>query len=489
MADKLLFDFSQEQQKPYQVLYDYSDAPTLRKFALSDKRIRGVMGPFGSGKSSAMVMEIIRRAHMQEPGPDGIRRTRWAVVRNSYPQLKDTTIRTFHDWYPPKYFGEYRVSDHNYIITAFPGVHIEILFRALDRPDQIANLLSLEITGAWLNEAREIPKSIFTAIDGRIGRYPSSRDGGCTWMGIFMDTNPPDEDSWWFDLFEKKRPPNAMVFKQPSGLSVHAENTKHLPKNYYKNLAIGKDPMYVRVYIHGQYGYMIDGTPVFGSFRDNVHVADHVLVPVKGIDLLVGMDFALQPTVVLGQVHPRGQLTILDEILSDGMGLKQFCKNRFLPLLRTKYYGYKVMGYGDPSGTARAPTDESTCFDILHSPEIGLNYIIPAPTNALIPRIGAVETFLNKMVDGEPGFVLSPNCTVLRKAMNGAYKYDVIPKQEGQFKDKPSPIKNDFSHVADALQELCMYVDEKKEYDIKFQALMAQIKKPPHRVSDMMAGY
>ncbi|MEN6455488.1 MAG: hypothetical protein ABFD10_14625, partial [Prolixibacteraceae bacterium] len=43
-----------------------------------------------SGKSSACVMEIIRRAHEQKASPDGIRRSRWAVVRNSYGQLKDT---------------------------------------------------------------------------------------------------------------------------------------------------------------------------------------------------------------------------------------------------------------------------------------------------------------------------------------------------------------------------------------------------------------
>lgn len=408
----------------------------------------------------------------------------------SFPQLKDTTIRTFHDWFPPKMFGEYRISDHNYIITAFPGVQIEIMFRALDRPDQIANLLSLEITGAWINEAREIPKSIFTALDGRIGRYPAAKDGGCTWMGIFLDTNPPDEESWWFTMFEKRRPVNAAVFKQPSGLSPHAENTKHLPKNYYKNLAIGKDEMYIRVYIHGQYGYVLEGEPVFKSFKDNVHVAAKPPEPHKHLDLLMGVDFGLNPSVVLGQIHPRGQLVILDELTSDGMGLKQFCINRLLPLLRTKYHGFKVMGYGDPAGTSRSPTDESTCFDILHSTEIGLTYVIPAPTNALLPRIGAVEAFLNKMVDGEPGFVLSPDCSILRKAMNGAYHYDIIPgNKEGMHKEKPSPCKDDYSHIADALQELCLYVDEKNLNDARHKAFLGQLKRPQHRVSDALVGY
>ena len=76
----------------YSVVYDYSDAPTLRAFALSNSRIRLVIGPFGSGKSSACVMEIIRRGHEQAPSSDGIRRTRWAVVRNCYSD--DTEILT-----------------------------------------------------------------------------------------------------------------------------------------------------------------------------------------------------------------------------------------------------------------------------------------------------------------------------------------------------------------------------------------------------------
>ena len=411
----------------------------------------------------------------------------------TYKQLQDTTIRTFFDWYPPRHFGEYNKTDHNYIINAFKDIEVEIMFRALDRPDHVKNLLSLEITGCWINEAREIQQLIFWALDGRIGRYPAVRDGGCTWRGIIMDTNPPDEESWWYDLFEVKRPDNAKVFKQPSGLSSKAENLANLDqgRGYYENMAKGKDEMYVKVYVHGQYGYVLEGKPVFGSYRDNVHCANQILTPIRGLDLIVGMDFALQPTMVIGQIHPRGQLRTIDELLSDGMGLKQFCNNILLPHLRVNYHGFKIMGFGDPSGSSRAPTDESTCFDILHSPEIGLNYIIPAPTNALVPRIGAVEAFLNKMVDGEPGFLLSPKCSKLRKAMAGAYHYPEIKKQHGQFKEKPDPVKNDYSHVADALQEMCMYVDTKAADDLRNKAFLAQMqgRMGKHNVADKLSGY
>lgn len=447
------------------------------------------MGPFGSAKSSGCVMDIMRRATMEQvPGQDGVRRTRWAVVRNTYNQLKDTTIRTFMDWYPEKLFGEYKVTDHNYFITKFPGVNIEIFFRALDRPDQVSNLLSLEVTGAWFNEAREIPQTIIEAMDARIGRYPSKRDGGATWFGMLMDTNPPDEDSYLYKMFEKVRPDNWEIFKQPSGLSTHAENLKNLPKGYYINLAKGKSEMYKRIYIHGQYGYLVTGKPVFGSFRDNVHVAPHVLEPIKGLDVLVGMDFGLQPACAIGQFTPQGQLLILDELVSDGMGIRQFCINQMLPLLRRKYFGHNVMGFGDPSGVARMPTDEDTCFDVLHSKDIGLMNISPAPTNAITPRVGAVEAFLNKMCLGDPGFVLSPNCHYIRKAMNGAYHYEKDPKSDGD-ETKLTPVKNFASHISDALEYLCLYIDEKEAYDKQRAAFLSQVKFGKYRPASMEAGY
>lgn len=479
-----------EELSPYKVLFDYSDVPTIRRFAKSDKRVRCLMGCFGSGKSSGCVIEIFKRAQLQVPGPDGMRRSRWVVVRNTFGQLRDTTIKTFHDWFPPSIFGEWRVTDHTYIFTKLLqfGIQLEVIFRALDRPDQVSNLLSLEVTGAWFNEVREIPKTIIEAMDSRIGRYPSNRDGGASWYGIIMDTNPPDEDSYLYKMFEKVRPDDWQIFKQPSGLSVHAENTKHLPKNYYQNLAKGKDEMYTRIYIHGQYGYLVSGKPVFQSFRDNVHVAPHPLEPMKGIDLLTGWDFGLQPCVVIGQITPLGQLRILDELVSDGMGLRQFCENQVLPLLRQKYFGMNVMGFGDPSGSSRAPTDETTCFDILHSSEIGLSNVVPAPTNALVPRIGAVEGFLNKMNMGEPGFVLSPNCHFLRKAMNGAYHYDKDPKGQGD-EYKEVPVKNYASHVSDALQELCLYVSEKESYDKVRRSFLAQLKPRDYRPASVTAGY
>ncbi len=66
--------------------------------ANSDSKVRCVRGPIGSGKSVMCIMELFIRSLEQAPGSDGIRRTRWAIVRNSFPQLKSTTIKTAIDF-------------------------------------------------------------------------------------------------------------------------------------------------------------------------------------------------------------------------------------------------------------------------------------------------------------------------------------------------------------------------------------------------------
>ncbi|MCH7527338.1 MAG: hypothetical protein IID39_07875, partial [Planctomycetes bacterium] len=70
-------------------------------------------------------------------------------------------------------------------------IDCEVMFRALDRPDDVKKVLSLDLTGAWVNEAREVPKGIIDALTDRVGRYPSKRKGGPSWRGLIMDTNAP----------------------------------------------------------------------------------------------------------------------------------------------------------------------------------------------------------------------------------------------------------------------------------------------------------
>jgi hypothetical protein len=436
----------------HQIKFDYAHAPTIRDFALSDTRIRGLMGPFGSGKSSGCVVEIIRRAHQQEPNAEGIRKTRWAVVRNTYAQLNDTTIKTFMDWIPEKIFGKYRSSEHTYEITGFPGCHIEILFRALDRPDQVANLLSLELTGAWVNEAREVPWPIVDALDGRIGRYPARKDGGCTWRGIILDTNPPENDSQWYVHFEEMcatDPAMAKkyaIFKQPSGLAKNAENIPNLPEGYYIDLAVGKDSEWRKVYVDGNYGFVQDGKAVYPQYNDNVHCQE--VEPVQGVPIHRGWDFGLTPACILTQVLPSGQWIAFDEARATNaamMGIDRFSDD-VLSMCSQNYSGFTFIDTGDPAGNQRSQTKEDTCFQILRSKGV----TILEGKQDLTIRLESVRHPLNRLLDGKPGFAVSPRCKMLRKGFQGAYKLRRMQVSGERYANEPE--KNEASHIHDALQ-------------------------------------
>jgi hypothetical protein len=423
-----------------------------RDFLRSQAFVRGIMGPIGSGKSTACVIEILRRAAQQAPGPDGKRHSRWAIIRNSYPELRTTTVKTWQQWVPPN-FGKVTMDSPIRHVISTEELEIEVLFLALDRDEDARKLLSLELTGAWMNEAREIPKSILDALTGRVGRYPSKNMGGVTWSGIIMDTNPPDTESWWYKLAEESTPGEFEFFQQPAGDSPEGENIPNLPHRYYERAKAGKDDDWVKVYVRGEYGFVMDGKPVFSMFRDSTHVAADKVAPVDFLPLLIGVDFGLTPAAVIGQKLADGRWHIIDELVTEDCGIIRFAE--ILSTYVAKHYPDHSVdaGFGDPAGNQRSQTDERTALDIMRQ-HTGWKWR-PAPTNDFTMRKEVVSASLNRMVDGRPGFLLSPKCAKLRKGFAGGYHYKAVSSANGAtFHEKPN--KNEYSHVADALQYLLL---------------------------------
>lgn len=417
----------------------------IRAFMRSDAFVRGIMGPVGSAKSTACTVEILRRSLQQAPGPDGKRHTRWAVVRNSFPELKTTTIKTWQQWMPA-HIGDWREQGPPMHRIAIDNLDCEVLFLALDRPDDIAKILSLEITGAWINEAREIPKAVLDALTGRVGRFPPQRDGGPTWSGILMDTNPPDTDHWWYTLAEENTPEGFAFFRQPAGDGPNAENLTNLPKGYYQRISAGKTAEWLKVYVKGEYGFAGDGKPVYPEYRDGIHCREFELVP--KLPLFIGLDFGLTPAAVIAQRKLNGQWLLRDELVAENMGISRFA-DELGALLRGKYRAWPIGAItGDPAGDQRAQTDEETVFQVLWAKNIEA---MMAPSNDFALRRDAVAVPMTRLIDGEPGLLVHPDCRVLRKGMAGAYCYKRV-QIAGAERYKDVPDKNHYSHVNDAGQ-------------------------------------
>ena len=436
---------------------DYVPTKTGEKFMLSDAKMRVLMGPVGSGKSVTCCFEVIRRASMQAPNAQGIRKTRAIVVRQTARQLQDTTIKTFMDWFPEGRYGEYRRTIKSYSFK-LGDVECEIMFRALDDADDVANLNSLEATFAWVNESRDIDPAILDALSKRVGRYPSKKDGGPTWSGIFMDTNPPTMDTYHYYMMEHIDPKDGVtpydngweVFKQPSGRSPYAENIENLPDGYYDTQ--GKSEEYTRVFIDGEYGLSSAGKPVFKYFRPDYHIAKQPLRFIQGSvrPLVVGVDCGLTPAAVIGQMDPRGRALVLAECVSFDMGMQRFIRTLLKPLLFEKFSGAPIIIVVDPAGIQRAQTDERSVVDIIKAEQFK---VIPAKTNNISARINAVDDFLMRQVDGDPGFLMDPGCMRLKAALMGGYRF----KEKAEQIDKTGKA-GEHSHVAEALQYLCLHL-------------------------------
>jgi len=447
----------QQTEEQRTIRFSIKNQPILRAFMRDVEHfITLIQGPFGSAKSSTCLMKIIKLANMQTPGPDGVRRVRWAIVRNTYPQLKDTTIKTVLDWLPEKFFGLYNKTDHNYFITEIPGLYIELMFRALDRPDHVSNLLSMELTGIWFNEYREIPKEIFEAGQGRVGRFPAQKDGGCTWFGVLGDTNPPEDGSYYYRLAEEVRPDNLMLYKQPSGLSPEAENIDNLPANYYSNLAKGKSTEWVNVYIHGRYGFIPAGEPVTPEYNPELHRSKEPLDVLVRARAFRAYDGGLNPTCHVGQIAPSGQIRIYKTFRGENIGMEQLIDTMLIPYLSREFKDKKVedwMDVGDPSLANREQSNaDSSAAKVIEKKlrRFGCTGLIEGVDLGGRRIIGRSEG-LNKMIGGRPWVILDPSNIILHKALNGGWHYPDTATGKA-LKDKP--LKDIHSHPGDAFSYL-----------------------------------
>jgi Phage terminase large subunit len=480
---------------------NYDAEPTIAQFHKSDAFIRGIRGPWGSGKSVGCVMDMVIKAHQQAPDKRGHRKTRWAALRNTYAELKKTTMKTWVSWVPesiaPLNLAEPMTA--HMVLRQADGtvVDMEVIFISCDKPADVGKLKSLDLTGAWLNEASELDKAILDMVTARVGRFPEKKDGAAfTWAGVIMDTNSMDDDHWWYGLAEGVDDPDEQAsidelkrsiakqlellgmnrklmefWEQPSALieaqgsyvpNPAAENVKHQPMGaaYWLLLVVGKSKDWIDLYILNKYGKVIDGKPVYSEYDDHYHYQGRRLEPIPGKPIRIGLDFGLSPAAVCGQAKMTAagtQLMVLGECVAKerSMGMTKFATDALKPYLLDRFGRedsngdpWKFIIVGDPAGDSRAQTDETTGYKVVQ--DAGFD-IEAAPTNVFSARRDAVAWFLNQ----RDGLVIDKTCVMVRKGFRGGYHYRRVQVGgEARFQDEA--YKNKYSHPHDALQYLAL---------------------------------
>jgi hypothetical protein len=423
-----------------------------------------IVGPVGSGKTTGIFMKLIRMAKLQEPGPDGIRRTRAVIVRNTLPQLRDTTLSSWNYWFKDGQAGKWSQTDWKFTLR-FGDVECEVLFRPLDRPEDISRVLSLEVTFAIIDEFVEIPRAIVDALSARCGRYPSSVMGGCTNWGMWGSSNPSTEDNWWFDYLHdpavhiqpgegEDRGRNARYFLQPSGFSEEAENVDHLPGGsaYYTNQAKGKSDAWVKQFLCAEWGYSISGKPVVPTLKPELHLSKKRLQYNPHLPLVGGFDPGVRNSaMILGQEDLDGRLIVLGEVICQGLGAERFVQEKLRPYLKQNFPEAQLIVAPDPAAASKTPTDERTVVDVLKK-----YFPCKYETNNRLPlRLDAIEHFTTRLVEGKPALIIDEKmCPILVRALKGGWRYTLDKNEQVKGAE---PEKNQYSHPGDAFGYLARY--------------------------------
>jgi len=449
---------------------------------MSDRgRVTCIMGPLGSGKTFGSCQRIFSQICEQPPNREGVRKSRWFAIRNTYPDLQSTTIKDWREMFdsfdqksqslgrftndfPPTHHLKFRLPDGT-------RVESEVVFLALDRPDSVRKLRGAQATGFWLNEMKELDKEIIDMCDLRHGRYPSKAETGAYWHGMIGDTNAPDDDHWYYDLAENVRPEGWNFLKQPGGVikefgvwkpNPEAENLNNLPEGYYDRGMQGKGEDWIRVNLGNEYGSIVTGKPIYeDQWNDKIHVSEFPLVPAKSSkQFVMGFDFGLTPACIVGQIMPSGQLRVITELVAERMGIRGFVDEVVIPYFNMNFKRLgidldDVPAFCDPSGMNDSDNDETSAIDVLL--EKGFDAVPAHRSNNPTARWEAVRWFLTRLSAGQPAFLLNPECKILRKGFNGGYQFKRL-NVAGNKKFHNKADKNAFSHPHDALQYLCQGV-------------------------------
>jgi hypothetical protein len=459
----------------------YDATPTVARLMQSPAFGRVIAGPVGSGKTTGCIFEMFRRTCEQRPAADGIRYTRWAIVRQTLRQLKDTVLKDIESWLAG--IVDYRVSE-NVIKIEVEDLKSEWMLIPLEDAEDQARVLSAQLTGVWISELIETDISILAPLSGRCGRYPRGPTGTPTWSGIIADTNMPTIGSDWHHFMTDETPPDWSLFFQPGGLEPNAENLEWLAqtdesmkwaktdprrlaqgRTYYERLARSENGPWIKRYVDAEFGEDPSGSAVFReSFRMGVHVVgvpggarDETgnpipgLEPISGLPLLIGQDFGRDPWSLICQLDFQGRLLVLEEVAAKDIGLELHVDRSLRPALASlRYLGKPIGMVGDPSGRNKDSIYEETSFDALKRMGFAA---FPASTNDAEARLRAVDAHLMRSVAGKAALLIDGRrCPVLVAALNGGYRY--ANTRAGI--RKTTPEKNEFSHVADCLQYVAL---------------------------------
>lgn len=477
-----------------------SPGPVADAFLRSRGFIVGCVGPVGSGKTMAALQKGLRLAAQQlgVARADGVivRKARIGVIRESYPSLQSTTLKSWFrivpedtgtfSWKAPfthKFTKVLKREGNQRDGRVLEVLECEFEFRAIGDLSVEEACRGWEINAVIIDEADLQPANLVPFLTGRVGRFSDLDPSLVVDPQIILVLNMPDIDNHIYHLlFDETADAlgltddEAAILKetlgdrplidrhvQPGGREPDAENLHNLPggRGYYvlQVAANRATPGYVDRMVDNKPVPIQHGQPVNANFAYTTHVRPIEWDPRR--KLIVGVDQGLFAAAVALQRDWTNAVRTLAEVVNttrNERGQVQLLKvgptafaKRVKQMLTDKFPGITpdmIRVVADPAAfAANDRADQEHDWLLAFQKELGLK-VHRAKSNSAGLRNQAIWSAL----DVRDGYMVDPACRHLIKGHSGGYRYAKAEMGTGEVRSSPEIADTIYTHVCDAEQ-------------------------------------
>lgn len=371
--------------EPFPKQYEFIEAVFSNNY-----KILGYGGAMGGGKTFVCLATLIL-LHRLYPN------SKSAVIRDSLPTLKKTTIPSFKKVLPEGFMVKYNNVDN----IAYFNNGSEMIFMSEDisHDPELDKYKGLEINWCFLEQMEELSIDTINMMLTRIGRHRiDPMPNSC----IMYTINPAS--NWVYDYCYKRDrdgqlPPEhyylkATVFDNP----ILSEDKNYLAQ--FKNL----DKLTYRRYIDGDWDAFSGENPFAHAFNEIKHTG--ITESNKEERFYLSFDFNHDPVTCMVWQHYDEKIRCLYEMASSE-GLGNLCDKI------KNYFGFEddeleqvVFVTGDRSGWNQSELLDGnrTAYDIIQT-ELGLTkYAIDTPK--INPNVFKSRELLNGILEHHPDFLI-----------------------------------------------------------------------------------
>lgn len=226
----------------------------------ASQKYQCLSGGYGSGKTLLICMKLL---YLSITFP----KTRWAIIRKELKTLKKTTMESFFKIFPSEIIARHSDSDGETELTNGST----FIWLGLDRFSE-QDVKSLELNGAFIDQAEEIDESIYHHLDTRIGRWdmgevpqyllldnpnwPRNSETGKLLVPTyyFLAVNPDTEFHWIYREFH----PESDYWKDNNSKThffINMPSTSNTAlRSDVLDAMMKKDPEFQKRYVMGEWG-------------------------------------------------------------------------------------------------------------------------------------------------------------------------------------------------------------------------------------------